>query len=200
MWRSPRCARPVRGGSAVAIGSWVRPASARWRSGSGPRGRHINGIGVPDVVDIGFTWLAGSAQRSAGQHRGQAAHDGPRLRGVGGAPRRAADRRPQCPVPGRHRTDRRPARRHLAGGPAGLRRHRAHVGPLLHPGGRVAGGEGAPDGPARRRAPNRPEADQARAREAEILRRWRSRTAASASSLGRMAATALPVRWIVQAS
>ena len=35
---------------------------------------------------------------------------------------------------------------------------------------------------------------------AEILRSWSACTAASASSLGRTAATALPVRWIFQAS
>ena len=41
---------------------------------------------------------------------------------------------------------------------------------------------------------------QARASVAEILRRCSAWTAASASSLGRTAATALPVRWIFQAS
>ena len=131
-----------------AIASWAPPASASSPSGSGHRGRHINEQGVPDVVDIGFTWLAGSAQRSPVNTEAKLLMMGHAFE-VWQVHRVAlADRRPQCPVPRRHRAHRRPAGRHHAGGPAGLRRHGAHLGPVLHRGGRVAVGERAPDDPA----------------------------------------------------
>ncbi len=140
------------------------------------------------------------------QHGGQAVDAGARLRGLEGAPGRAADRRAQQAVVGGHRADRRPTGRHHARRPARLRRHRSHVSPLLHRGGRVAGREGA----ALRRRSSAAEAGrarsarrlavQARASVAEMPRRCSACTAASASSFGRTAATALPVRWIFQAS
>ena len=151
----------------------------------------------------------------AGQHRGEAADDDARIRGVAGAPCRAADRCAEQALVGGHRADRRQARRDPPRRPARRRRHRPHLGALLHRRIRMAGGEGPPDGdPLAVRpdsgsgaAPTRPGPEaarrrgrQARASEAEILRTCRACTAASASSLGRTAATAFPVRWIFQAS
>ena len=52
-------------GRQAAATRWSAPrGSAKSPSGSGRPGRATSDTGVPDVVDIGFTWLAGSAQRT----------------------------------------------------------------------------------------------------------------------------------------
>ncbi len=116
-----------------------------------PPGASHQRDGVPDVVDIGFTWLAGSAQRSPVNTEAKLlmlgyafevwqVHRVALQTDVRNARSRAGDR-----------TYRRPAGRHHAGGPAGRRRHGAYVSPVLHPGDRVALGERSPDDPAARR-------------------------------------------------
>ena len=79
-----------------------------------PPGASHQREGVPDVVDIGFTWLAGSAQRTPVNTEAKLVMLDARLRGVAGPPRGAADRRAQRALVGGHRTDRGPTRRHHA--------------------------------------------------------------------------------------
>ena len=154
----------------VKVASLVHVAFATVRRGAGPDGSDLvvgatrfcelaywqwppgashQRHGVPDVVDIGYTWLAGPAQRTHVNteakllmmthafevwevHRVALQTDVRNTRS-----RAAID------------AHRRPARRHHAGGPAGVRRHGAHLRPLLHRGRGVAGGEGTPDGASR---------------------------------------------------
>ena len=111
-----------------------------------PPGAHHQRNGVPDAVDIGSTWLAGSAQRTLvnteakllmmthafevwGVHRVALQTDVRNKRSW------AAIERIGGKLDGILRAD----------WPGG-RRHGAHLGPLLHRGLRVSRGEGAPDG------------------------------------------------------
>ena len=70
------------------IGFWQWPPGASHQ-------RH----GVPDAVDIGYHLAGGTGPAHPGQHRGQAADDDPRLRGLGGPPGRRC--RPTCATSGR---------------------------------------------------------------------------------------------------
>ena len=131
------------GGSDLVVGATRFCELAYWQW---PPGASHQRHGVPDVVDIGYTWLAGPAQRTHVNteakllmmthafeiwevHRVALQTDVRNTR-----------------LAGRHRTHRRTARRHHAGGPARVRRHGAHLGPLLHRGRRVAGREGPAHG------------------------------------------------------
>ncbi len=67
-----------------------------------PPGASHQRHGVPDVVDIGFTWLAGPAQRTHVNTEAKLLMMTARLRGLGGPPGGAADRRAQQAVVGRH--------------------------------------------------------------------------------------------------
>jgi RimJ/RimL family protein N-acetyltransferase len=108
-----------------------------------PPGASHQRHGVPDVVDIGFTWLAGSAQRSPVNTEAKLLMMGHAFEvwqvhrvalqtDVRNARSRAAIERIGGQLDGIMRADR-----------PGLRRHGAHLGPLLHHGGRMAGGEAA---------------------------------------------------------
>ena len=193
-----------------ATGSSVRPASARSPSGSGRPGASHQRHGVPDVVDIGFTWLAGSAQRTPVNTEAKLlmmthafevweVHRVALQTDVRNKRSWAAIERIGGQLDGIMRG--RPARR---------RRHRAHLGPLLHRGRGMAEREGPPDGaPGSATKPTDSAGGRAAAARSSVRpgRGWprscarcSACTAASASSLGRTAATALPVRWIFQAS
>ena len=148
-----------------------------------PEGSAHQRVGVPDVGDIGYTWLAVSAQRSPVNTEAKLlmlghAFEVWQVHRVGFQTDERNTRSSKAIERIGGRLDGLLRRRY-----ARHRRHGAHVGPLLHPDGRVAGGEGTLDVANGVPAESCSRADQARAREAEILRRCRSRTAASASSL-----------------
>ena len=86
-------------GSDLVVGAtrFCEIAYWQWPPGAGHQ-RH----GVPDVVDIGFTWLAGPAQRTHVNTEAKLLMMTPRLRGLGGPPGGAADRRAQQAIVGRH--------------------------------------------------------------------------------------------------
>ena len=166
-----------------------------------PPGASHQRHGVPDVVDIGFTWLAGSAQRTPVNteakllmmthafevwqvHRVALQTDVRNKRSWAAIERIGGqlDGIMRADRPGSDDTVRTSARFSIVA--AEWPEVKARLTARLDAGGR------------RRAEPSA----QARARVAEILRRCSACTAASASSLGRTAATALPVRWIFQAS
>ena len=138
------------GGSDLVVGATRFCELGFWQW---PPGASHQRHGVPDVVDIGHTWLAGPAQRTPVNteakllmmrhafevwevHRVALQTDVRNARLAGG-----------------NRAHRGPAGRHFACGPARSRRHGTHLGPLLHRGGRVAGREGPAHGPPGRRRP-----------------------------------------------
>ena len=84
--------------------------------------RWWRGRDEPDEVEIGGTWLAADAQRSADQHRGQAAPADPRLRAVGRRARRPGHRLAATSAAGRRSSASAPASR------ASLRHHRPSTG------------------------------------------------------------------------
>ena len=119
-----------------------------------PPGASHQRLGVPDVVDIGHTWLAGPAQRTPVNTEAKLlmmrhAFEVWEVHRVA----LQTDVR-NAPLAGGHRAHRGSVGRHFAGGPAWIRRHGAHLGPLLHRGRRVAGRKGPAHGtPDRLREP-----------------------------------------------
>ena len=159
---------------------------------------------MPDVVDIGFTWLAGSAQRTPVNteakllmmthafevwrvHRVALQTDVRNKRSWAAIERIGGqlDGIMRADRPGSDDTVRTSARFSIVASEWPDVKARLTALEL---------------GPASRRPGRVVRRTQARASVAEILRRCSACTAASASSLGRTAATALPVRWILQAS
>ena len=146
--------------------------------------------GTPDVVEIGYTWLAASAQRTGINVEAKRLMLGPRLRHLGGAPGVARHRRPQPPVAPGHRGAGRPVRGRDPGRADRRRRHRPRLGPVLDRRRRVARRPRPPRPPPRRLVPPRltsarPAAVRARTgRALASSRRARARELAGPSGWG----------------
>ncbi len=110
--------------------------------------RYFNVEAAHRRLEIGHTWYARRVQRTAHQHRVQAAAADARVRDARLHRRRVPHQLLQLPVAQRDRAAGREAGRHPAPAPDPARRHAARHRRVQHHRRRVAGGEAAPSLPA----------------------------------------------------
>ena len=150
-------ARPSPPSAGPTTGSSAAPASPGPSTGRGPttaRSRRTDG--TPDVVEIGYTWLAASAQRTGINVEAKRLMLAHAVRHLGGAPGLARHRRAQPPVAPADRGRSAPgSRASVAGRAHRRRRHGPRLGPLLDHRRRSGPTCGRPRPPPRRLVPPR---------------------------------------------